>query len=142
MNKNDIDSGNTEETIVEEKTLVFNPGGFFLKMIVSVAAAIMMTWSDYSHDFFLFALFTTLTTFVALYAVASLFGFVLRLSGNYLIAIVLFIIAVFGYMKLFDFVTSKGAAAEIVFNIVFIVVTIALLVRDIRKAVLYFKYVV
>lgn len=111
-------------------------------MIFSIGIAIFFTWKEYTREFFLLALYDTLTQFVPFYAVASLFGFVLRLSKNYLVAIVLFIIAAFGYMKLFDFVTSKGAVAEIAFNIVFVGVTIALLVRDIRKAVLYFKYVV
>lgn len=135
MNKNTEDESFTE--IDEEKILIYNPAGFVIKLIVAVALTVMMV--SYEDNLF-YTIFDAAATFAGIYGMASLFGFLLRATGNYLIAIVVFIAACVGYGKLFDYVTSSGLALEVIFDIVFMLVLIVVLVRDIRKTILYFKY--
>jgi len=129
----------TVET-TEEKVLVFNPGGFAVRVILSAVLTFLLLRSANTDNVFGFVI-EVLTNFAVMYAVLTFAGFLLRLSGNYLVAIVLLIAAGFGYSKLFDYVTTHGMALEIAFNIVFTIILIALIVRDIRKLILYIKYV-
>lgn len=139
--ENDSDTEDINETVTEEKVLVFNPAGVIVKLILSIVIAFLTTKSDYTDDDLLYAVFNSVVTFAGIYAIATLFGFLLRLTKNYLLAIILFVAACVGYGKLYEFATSNSAL-EIVFNIVFTVILIVIIVRDIRKAVLYFKYTV
>lgn len=129
----------TVET-TEKKVLVFNPGGFAVKVILSAVLTFLLLRSANTDDVFGFVI-NVLANFAVMYAVLTFAGFLLRLSGNYLVTIVLLIAAGFGYSKLFDYVTTHGMALEIAFNIVFTIILIALIVRDIRKLILYIKYV-
>ncbi len=128
------------EEQTEEKVLVFNPAGFFIRLVLSIVFTVLMIKNIHSENIF-DLIMTVFADFAGLYAMFTLIGFLLRVSGNYLVAIGLFIAAAFGYEKLFTYVTTHGMALEIAFNIVFTIILIAIIVRDIRKMILYFKYV-
>lgn len=146
MNKREEDGIETEdivyvkETAVEEKILVFNPVGFILKMVISIAFAVYYARHEFTVGDFLYSILGTLGNFGVMYAVLSLFGLLVRLTKNYLVAVIMFILAIAGYVKLFNTVEEKGAFIEIMFNIVMTVILIAIVVQDVRKAILYFKY--
>lgn len=143
MNKSAGNGSNTEdikETAAEEKILVFNPAGFVIKLIISIVFAVVSTKYDYYRGDLPYAVFNSVATFAGIYAMATLFGLALRLSRNFLVAIILFAVACVGYGKLFEYVSSN-AILETIFNIVFTIILIAIIVRDIRKAVLYFRHI-
>lgn len=140
MNKNTENGIDTEEIEVEEKILIFNPVGFVLKMIISIVFAVSFARSEYSSGDWLYLIVGTLGNFGVMYAVLSLFGLLVKLTKNYLVAIIMFILAIVGYVKLFNIVEEKGSFIEIIFNIVMTVILITIIVRDVRKAILYFKH--
>lgn len=137
---NGMETENIEIIEVEEKTIVFYPLRFILKLIVSIAYAVHFAKSEFPGSNWIYLILETLGNFGVIYAVASLFGLLLNLTRNYLVAIIMFIAAIFGYVKLYDFIQEKGLIADIAFSIVMTIIMIAVIVRDIRNAILYFKY--
>ncbi len=78
-------------------------------------------------------------TFVMFWFIASMFGFCLRATGNYIIAVILMVILVVVLSAGLTWVSSKGKLAGTIAGIVFILFLIWLPVNDVRKAILYFK---
>lgn len=128
-----------EEVVVEEKVLVFNPTGFIAKVVLSIVLSIAILTIGWTDEGILLRIFSAVASFAVMYSVASLFGFVLRLSGNYIIAIILFFAALFGLGYLGS---SLNEPFNTIFNIALLVLMAAVLANDIRKAILYFKYTV
>ncbi|MCM1478990.1 MAG: hypothetical protein NC085_04760, partial [Muribaculaceae bacterium] len=117
----------------EGKTLVFNPGGFVLKLIFSVVVTVLLMEnvvadSDGSIGF---KIFSCGFYFVTLWFTASMFGFCLRATGNYLIAAILFVILVAAMFAGYQMLYEKSKVAGAVAGIVFIAVLIWLPINDV-----------
>lgn len=125
------------------KIIVFNPSGFILKLIFSIGmTALVISYnkngasanSDLSNLIFL-----GICTFVMFWFIASMFGFCLRATGNYIIAVILMVILIVAFSAGLTWVSSKGKLAGNIAGIVFILFLIWLPANDVRKAILYFK---
>ena len=68
-----------------------------------------------------------------------MFGFCLRATGNYIIAVILMVILVVAFSAGLTWVGSKGDMVGNIAGIVAILFMIWLPVNDVRKAILYFK---
>ncbi|MCM1022748.1 MAG: hypothetical protein NC395_01655 [Prevotella sp.] len=125
----------------EGKTLVFSPGGFILKLIFSVVVTVLLMENVVvnSDGGIWFKIFSCALYFVMLWFTASMFGFCLRTTGNYLIAAILMVVLVIAMFAGYDWLNRKSAAAGAVVGIAFLVVLIWIPFSDIRKAILYFK---
>lgn len=129
----------------EGKVLVFSPAGFVLKLIFS-AGLTALTVSTLKNnpdsvvnESVFRMIFLCITYFVVLWFGASMFGFCLRATGNYIIAVILMVVLL---AMMCAGVTWLGNKNEIIGNIVgivFILFLIWLPVNDVRKAILYFK---
>lgn len=128
---------------MEEKTIVFNPAGFILKAIFSVGLTVYMgnrtAESMAEKGGLLYLVMNYLLFFVSLWFIASLFGFSLRASGNYIIAVILMVVIIAAGGAGMEWISAKNALLGNIVNIVFILSVIWLPIRDIRKAILYFK---
>lgn len=127
----------------EGKIIVFNPAGFILKLIFSIGMPILLT-SSYKNSQvvnpgLLKVIGFALCAFVVCWFAASMFGFCLRATGNYLIAIILmvFLLAVFSYGL--TWIGGKSELVGYIIGILFILFLIWLPINDIRKAILYIK---
>ena len=125
------------------KIIVFNPSGFILKLIFSIGmTALVISYnkngasanSDLSNLIFL-----GICTFVMFWFIASMFGFCLRATGHYIIAVILMVILIVAFSAGLTWVSSKGKLAGNIAGIVFILFLIWLPANDVRKAILYFK---
>ena len=127
----------------EGKIIVFNPAGFILKLIFSIGMPIMLTESYKSSQVvnpsLLKVIGFAICMFVVCWFAASMFGFCLRATGNYLIAIILmvFLLAAFSYGL--TWIGGKSELAGNIVGILFIIFLLWLPVNDIRKAILYIK---
>lgn len=130
----------------EGKTLVFSPSGFILKLIFSVVLTILLgsvTRSgmaeevSIAHVIFCYALI-----FVMFWFVATLFGFCLRATGNYIVAIILMVILLVLLAFGSEWLAKKNASAGTVAGLVFLVALVWLPINDVRKAILYFKHTI
>lgn len=125
------------------KVIVFNPSGFILKLIFSIGLTALtissMKDSAAGSDSLFKLILYAVCYFVILWFGASMFGFCLRATGNYIVAAILMVILL---ALLCAGVTWIGSKNEVVGNIVgiaFILFLIWLPVNDVRKAILYFK---
>lgn len=127
----------------EGKTLVFSPSRFILKIIFAVALTIglgtvtkegMAESGGIAYVIFSHALY-----FVMFWFVATLFGFCLRATGNYLIAVILMVVLLVLLAFGSDWLTKKNPSAGTIGGIVFLVALIWLPINDVRKAILYLK---
>ena len=127
----------------EGKTLVFSPGGFILKIIFTVALTIgmgsvsregMAESGGIAYVIFSYALY-----FVMFWFLATLFGFCLRATGNYIIAVILMLVLLGLLTFGSQWITQKNPSAGVFAGIAFLVMLIWLPVNDLRKAILYFK---
>jgi len=123
----------------EEKVLVFSPAKFILKWIFALGAAIYFALSSSSDNSLLYKIAMGGVMFVLFYFVASLFGFSLRATGNYIVAAVLFIILFVLLVFAESYIMGLGKAAQLIGGIVIVAGLIWLPINDIRKAVLYIK---
>lgn len=136
-----MDNEEYEVGTPEVKTLVFNPGGFILKLIASIAFAVFVgkTVRESADHGVLYVVFAHALYFVMMYFLASLFGFCLRTTGNYIIAailtVVLLLLLGFGSAWLSEKNPSLGTIA----GLVFLLALIWLPINDVRKAIIYIK---
>lgn len=65
--------------------------------------------------------------------------FSLHATGNYIIAVILMLVLLVGANAGYAWLSAKSSILSAVFGIGFVVLLIWLPIRDIRKAVLYFK---
>lgn len=126
----------------EVKTLVFDPARFILKLIASAAFAVLV--GKYAREGIaehgvLYVVFAHALYFVMMYFLASLFGFCLRATGNYIIAAILLVILLVLMAAGSDWLSKKSPTAGTVGGIVLLLVLIWLPINDIRKAILYIK---
>lgn len=125
------------------KIIVFNPSGFILKLIFSIGMTVMVISynknSVSANSDFFSLIVLGICTFVMFWFIASMFGFCLRATGNYIIAVILMVILVVVLSAGLTWVSSKGKLAGTIAGIVFILFLIWLPVNDVRKAILYFK---
>lgn len=131
--------------VEEGKTLFFNPGGYILKVIFSIGVPIwMMKGSGDSGVFSNIIGFLFMA--LLLYGVATLFGFALRATGNYLVAAIVFgiFVAIFfaGINKLDAFASRFGNVGTAVLEILFMVLLTYPVIKDFKKAKLYFTHTV
>ena len=126
-----------------EKTLIFNPGGFILKVIFSIVFTIGV--GSYISDSMaesggiLYVIGGYAVLFVASWFMASLFGFCVRTTGNYLIAIILMLVLLTVWTGGTQWLLTKNKLAGSIVELIFIVALIWLPINDIRKAILYYK---
>lgn len=131
---------NNEEQQV--KTLVFNPAGFILKIIASVAFAVFV--GKYAREGIaehgvLYVVFAHGLYFVMMYFLASLFGFCLRATGNYIVAAILLVVLLVLLAAGSDWLSKNNPTAGTIGGIILMLVLIWLPINDIRKAILYIK---
>lgn len=133
------------QNVAEGKTLVFNPGGFIIKLIFAIAVPIATTGNmegkGILSNIIGFAFFALL-----MYGIASLFGFAVRATGNYLIGLVVFgvLVAIFFVVldKIEKALSVLGGAGTVIAELLVIALLVWPLVMDIKKAMLYFKHTV
>ena len=133
------------QNVAESKTLVFNPGGFILKVIFALAVPIMTTGNMENVGFFSkiigFAFFALL-----MYGIATVFGFAVRATGNYLIGLVVFgiLLAIFFVVldKIEKALSVFGGAGTVIAELLVIALLVWPVVTDVKKAMLYFKHTV
>lgn len=136
-----MDNEEFEAGTPEVKTLVFNPGGFILKLIASIAFAVFVgkTARESADHGVLYVVFAHALYFVMMWFLASLFGFCLRTTGNYIIAailtVVLLVLLGFGSAWL----SEKNPTLGTIAGIVFLLALVWLPINDVRKAIIYIK---
>lgn len=136
-----MDNEEFEAGTPEYKTLVFNPGGFILKLIASIAFAVFVgkTARESADHGVLYVVFAHALYFVMMWFLASLFGFCLRTTGNYIIAailtVVLLVLLGFGSAWL----SEKNPTLGTIAGIVFLLALVWLPINDVRKAIIYIK---
>lgn len=81
------------DEINESKIIVFSPTGFILKMLFSIGMSVLLSSSyrnsKYVNSTFLQKILFAVTAFVVCWFAASMFGFCLRATGNFSIAVIL-----------------------------------------------------
>lgn len=129
-----------------EKVLVFNPGGVVLKVLFSIGF-IVLAAPKYNGEGvldFINYILSFVMVFVIWYAFASLFGFAVRATGNYLIGGILFLVLLVAFFAFFDKVnavlTGLGGFGELLMNVIIIAVLALPVVSDVRKTILYLKH--
>lgn len=127
----------------EGKILIFSPSGFILKLIFSIAMTAVMTSflrDGAAEKYSLFqVIFFHVMLFVIFWFAASMFGFCLRATGNYIIAVILMVILLVAFTAGMSYLSSENETMGNIVGIGFIVFLIWLPINDIRKAILYFK---
>lgn len=127
----------------EGKTLVFSPSRFILKIIFAVALTIGMgsvTKDGMAESGGIaYVIFSHALYFVMFWFIASLFGFCLRATGNYIIAVILMIVLLVLLAFGSQWLTEKNASWGTIAGIVFLLALIWLPINDVRKAIIYFK---
>ena len=127
----------------EGKILIFSPSGFILKLIFTIAMTAVMTSSlrnGTAEDTSLFNVIAIyVMSFVMFWFAASMFGFCLRATGNYIIAVILMVILLVAFTAGISYLSSENETMGNIVGIGFIVFLIWLPINDIRKAILYFK---
>lgn len=138
----------------EQKTLIFNPAGFILKIILCIAYAvydvkfIFSNGGTVSDPETVKDLLNLIIYVPLLYCVLSLFGFSLKATGNYIIAAILWIVILCIMILILDkignFINSFENATQhfLVDKICMVLVAAAFslpFIRDVRKAVIYIK---
>ena len=137
----------------EGKVLVFNPTGFFVKIIFCIILAVfeiksMVSGEEYSSALeFLEDAFWSVMYVAMLYDVLTIFGYIWLLLGNFLYSLValvcLLVLAGSGLAKFDVYLDSLNGMEKSGVNALFFVVTVAVsmipFIRDIRKAIVYFK---
>lgn len=136
-----------------EKTLIFNPGGFILKIIICIVCAVFYAKTaftaleDPTFIKYIQEILAMLLSIILIYDVCTLFGFALRTTGNYFIAAILWIILLVlicvGSSELdrqisFESETLTKIVKTAVECILIFLFTLPL-ISDIKKAVLYYK---
>ena len=131
------------DEINEGKIIVFSPTGFILKMLFSIGMSVLLSSSyrnsKYVNSTFLQKTLLVVTTFVVCWFAASMFGFCLRATGNYIIAVILMVFLVALLCAVLTWVCGKSELLGNTVGIAFILFLIWLPIKDIRKAIYYFK---
>lgn len=125
---------------VQVKTLVFNPSGFWLKMLFSIGFMVVFMKQGSSENLgFFMKLMMGGFVFVGMYFIASLFGFSLRATGNFIIAAIVFLIIFVVLAAALSYIATLGKFWDTVISLAAIGGLIWLPIRDIKKAILYYK---
>lgn len=127
----------------EGKIIVFNPAGFFLKLIFTIAIIALMgsTAKDSMEEKggLLYVIFFYVMMFCIFWFAASMFGFCLRASGNYIIAAILMVVLIALFSAGITWLDGQSRTLGNIAAIIFILLLVWLPINDIRKAILYFK---
>lgn len=131
------------DEINEGKIIVFSPTGFILKMLFSIGMSVLLT-SSYSNSksvnsTFLQKTLFAVTAFVVCWFAASMFGFCLRATGNYIIAVILMVFLIALLSAGLTWIGGKSELVGYIVGIAFILFLIWLPIKDIRKAIYYYK---
>ena len=131
---------NNENENIQVKTLVFNPSGFLLKMLFSIGFMVLFFKQGASDNVgFFMNLMTGGFVFVGCYFIATLFGFSLRATGNFIVAAIVSLIIFFALSAGLTYISRLGQFWNCVATLAAIGGLIWLPVRDIKKAILYYK---
>ncbi len=132
----------SEETN-EGKIIIFNPSGFILKLIFSIVMTVLMAKSMDSSlresTGLLYKIFSYAVSFVMCWFIASMFGFCLRATANYIIAFILMFILIALLSAGMTWLGQNYRTLGDIAGVIFIILLIWLPINDIRKAILYFK---
>lgn len=112
----------------------FNMGKFILKMIFSIGICVLLV-SQTHTDKLLYNIFSGIAYFLLGYLIATIFGFTLNVTGNYIIAAILFFIAFAASIWGVTMLSGLGTIGEILMILLLVWPPIS----DIRKAILYIK---
>lgn len=139
-------SGEQSVNVAKEgKVVVFNPRGFILKMIFSIVVA-YMSIKNMNEEGLVYCISGFLQMFVMMYLIGTLFGFAVNVTRNYVIGIVGSALLLFGFLfilyKVDTFLNGFGSFGTLLFKLFVVVIFIWPLVKDIKKAILYFRYTV
>lgn len=133
------------QNVTETKTLVFNPGGFILKLIFAIAVPILTTKNMTDVGFFS-RILGFVFFFLLMYGLATLFGFAVNVTRNYLIGLGVFgvLLAIFFVVldKIEKALNGFGNIGTVIVELLVIALLIWPLVTDIKKAILYFRHTV
>lgn len=125
------------------KIIVFNPAGFFLKLIFTIAIIALMgsTAKDSMEEKggLLYVIFFYVMMFCIFWFAASMFGFCLRASGNYIIAAILMVVLIALFSAGITWLDGQSRTLGNIAAVIFILLLVWLPINDIRKAILYFK---
>lgn len=134
---------NDENYEITEKTLVFSPSGFIVKLLFAIAMTVFagngMAAGMEEQGGIMYVIFSYAMLFVMAWFIGSVFGFCLRATGNYIIAVILMVVLIAALGGGMSWLSAKGEVYSAVGGIALIVLLIWLPINDIRKAVLYFK---
>lgn len=125
----------------EDKILEFNMGGFILKLVFSIGICVLLLKVTASERL-LYNILSGTVYFLLGYTIATIFGFALRTTGNYILAGILFIIAFFALAKGAEMLSALGTVGEILTMICAFIVFVWPPISDVRKLILYIKYVI
>ena len=124
---------------------MFNPGGFILKILFSLGVPVLMlsNLEGFGWEYIKENILGVLAMFIMFYFIASVFGFAVRATGNYIIGFIVFIILivllVYGEMALMEYVSGVGQWAEMLSVFLVIFIFVWPLISDVRKAIRYYR---
>lgn len=133
------------EEQVTEKVIVFNPGGFILKVLFSLLWAVspIISLEELTIMYFFKNILGFVMIFCIFYSIATMFGFSVRATGNYIIGFVVFLVLlcflVGGLFVVGDYLGKWGFFGKILEYVMMIVIFVWPFVHDVRKAIIYFK---
>lgn len=127
----------------EGKIIIFNPSGFILKLIFSIAMTALLNssakYSSAENGGLLNVIFMYALLFCVFWFAASMFGFCLRATGNYIIAAILMFVLLALFSAGMAWLSDKSKTMGNIAGIVFIFLLIWMPINDVRKAILYYK---
>lgn len=128
--------------IVTQKVSIFNPGGLILKIIFAIVIPVLRLrraetaslWESISSFVFMFLI---------VYALASMLGFAINVTNNYLAGIIVFLLLVVGSItvlaKAVEFMGAYGRNGMIIVQLVAFACVVCPIYKDVKKASIYFK---
>lgn len=116
----------------------FDMGKYLLKMVFSIGITVALL-SVYSMDKLLYNILSGAAYFMMGYAMATVFGIALRITENYIIAFIVFIIAFVALFKGAFMLAELGKIGEILTYVCGFIVFVWPVIGDTRKAILYIK---
>lgn len=116
----------------------FDMGKYLLKMVFSIGITVAILSAN-SMDKLTHNILAGAAYFMMGYAMATVFGIALRITENYLIAGIVFILAFVALFKGASMLVGLGKVGEILTWVCGFIVFVWPVIGDTRKAILYIK---
>ena len=118
------------DEINEGKIIVFSPTGFILKVIFSIGMSVLLSSSyrnsEYVNNTLFQKILFVVCAFVVCWFAASMFGFCLRATGNYIIAGILMVFLIALLSAGLTWIGGKSELIGYIVGISFILLVICL----------------